>query len=62
MIARNIKAHKIGKRLISEAILNATKLNVHSPYLSATEAFVGGGVPGMVRTSGIKLAHKEKQI
>ena len=61
-IAEDIRAHKIGKRLISEAILNATKLNVHAPYLAATKAFVGGGHPGQIRTSGIKLAHKEKQI
>lgn len=55
-IAANIKAHEKGKRLISQAILNATKFNVHRPYLAATEAFKAGGSPDMIRTSTIGLA------
>ena len=61
-IAKRIKDHKVGKRRISEAILDATKINCTSSYLTATGPLKGGGFTSMIRTSEVNLAQKEKKI
>lgn len=61
-IAKRIKDHKVGKRRISEAILDATKTNCQHSYLTATAPLKGGGSPSMIRTSEQQLAQKEKKI
>ena len=62
LIAKRIQDHKIGKRRISEAILDATKINCTHSYLTATSPFKAGGYVSMIRTSGEHLAQKEKKI
>jgi hypothetical protein len=62
MISKRIKDHKIGKRRISEAIMDATKINCNQAYLTATAPLKGGGFTSMIRSSGEHLAQKEKKI
>lgn len=51
LIAKRIQDHKVGKRRISEAILDATKFNCNTAYLTATQAHKGGGHASSIRTS-----------
>lgn len=62
LIAKRIKDHKIGKRRISEAILDATKINCPQSYLTATAPLKVGGYASIIRSSGEHLAQKEKKI
>ena len=52
-IAKRIKDHKVGKRRISEAIMDATKINCTTSYLTATGPLKGGGFTSMIRTSEV---------